>query len=219
MVSNTITLLFFLSFVIKYMAYMNEIINTLIGHTPIIKYGLLFIITVIEGPLITILAGWLSFLHNLNVWLAYSIVLVAELFADTLYYLLGYYGKEKIYRWFPKMFGGSREKIEEFEKMFHKHVGKSLIITKLSHVGGIPCLIAAGLARVSFAKFSFYNTIGTIPKISLLFFIGYFFGAAAGEINHYLEYGSFVVTIIVAVFIVNYFFLIPFAKRKLRKSK
>jgi membrane protein DedA with SNARE-associated domain len=180
---------------------------------------LIFLITIIEGPLITILAGWLSFLHNLNLWLAYIVVLSAELVADTLYYLLGYYGKEKIYRWFPKRFGGSREKIEEFEKMFHRHVGKSLIITKVTHVGGIPCLIAAGLARVPFSKFSFYNTVGTIPKISLLFFLGYFFGAAAGEINHYLEYGSFILTILVLVFVCNYFFLIPFAKRKLRKSK
>ncbi|OGH67055.1 MAG: hypothetical protein A3B90_00500 [Candidatus Magasanikbacteria bacterium RIFCSPHIGHO2_02_FULL_41_13] len=198
---------------------MPDFIQTILEQSPVIKYGLIFVITIIEGPLITLLAGWLSFLHNLNIWLAYSTVLIAELVADTLYYLLGFYGKEKVYRWFPKTFGGSREKIDSFEKMFHRHVGKSLIITKLTHVGGIPCLIAAGLAKVSFAKFSFYNTIGTIPKISLLFFVGYFFGAAAGEINHYLEYGSFIVTILIVVFVINYFFLIPFAKKKLRKSK
>ncbi len=198
---------------------MNEIIHTLIAHTPVIKYSLLFVITAIEGPLITLLAGWLSFLGHLTTWLAFLVALAGEIFADSLYYSLGHFGKEKIYRWFPKMFGGSRDKIEKFEKMFHRHAGKSLVITKLTHVGGIPCLIGAGLAGIPFSKFSFYNTLATIPKISLLFFVGYFFGAAAGKINHYLEYGSFILTGLVIIFIINYFFLIPFTKKKFRKSK
>lgn len=198
---------------------MNEIIHFIIDNNPLIKYALLFIISAIEGPLITLLAGWLSFLGHLTTWLAFLVVFAGEIFADSMYYFLGHFGKERIYRWFPKMFGGARDKIEKFEKMFHQHAGKSLVITKLTHVGGIPCLIGAGMAGVSFSKFSFYNTLATIPKISALFLAGYFFGAAAGKINHYLEYGSFILTLLIIIFVINYFFLIPFAKKKFRKRK
>ena len=182
---------------------MNEIIHFIIDHNPLIKYALLFIICAIEGPLITLLAGWLSFLGQLTTWMAFLVVFAGEIFADSMYYCLGHFGKERIYRWFPKMFGGARDKIEKFEKMFHRHAGKSLVITKLTHVGGIPCLIGAGMAGVSFSKFSFYNTLATFPKIAALFFAGYFFGAAAGKINHYLEYGSFIVTLLLIIFAIS----------------
>lgn len=198
---------------------MPDIVHILLAQSPILKYGLLFIIAVVEGPLITILAGWLSFLGHLSTWLAYIVVLFGELIADTLYYALGYYGREKVFRWFPKTLGKSKDKIEKFEKMLHAHAGKTLLITKLTHVGGIPTLIAAGAVRVPFLKFSLYNTIATIPKISALFIIGYFFGSAAGKINHYFEYGGTILTILVVIFFINYFFLIPFTKKKFRKSK
>lgn len=198
---------------------MPDIVHLILSQSPILKYGLLFIIAVVEGPLITILAGWLSFLGHLNIWFAYSFVLLGELVADSLYYALGFYGKEKMFRWFPKTLGKSRDKIEKFEKLLHAHVGKTLVITKLTHVGGIPSIIAAGLAKVPFSKFSFYNTLASIPKIFLLFLVGYFFGSAAGKINRYLEYGGFIATILVIIFIINYFFLIPFTKKKFRKSK
>src|SRR3989338_6750213 len=59
------------------------------------KYLLLFPIVIVEGPIITVIAGFLSSLGQLNFFISYAIAVVGDVVGDCIYYALGFYGRQK----------------------------------------------------------------------------------------------------------------------------
>jgi len=149
------------------------------------RYLILFPLTVIEGPIVTVTAGLMSSLGLMNFYVVYMIVVAGDLTGDGIYYSIGRWGRRPLERW-GKFIGVHPERIEKIEKHFINHGGKTLIAAKLSHaVGGI-VLISAGIARIPFRKFIFFNFWATLPKSLILILIGYYFG------NTYLRFQKFV---------------------------
>jgi membrane protein DedA with SNARE-associated domain len=143
---------------------LQQIIFLLTTH----KYLFLFPV-VVEGPIITVIVGFLSSLGLLNIFIAYAVVVVVDIVGDTIYYELGYYGIQRSVNRWGRFLGITLEHVERLEKHFEKHSGKTLIIGKLSHGVGAVVLVAAGIARVPFRKFIWYNFIRSLPK-SLIFY-------------------------------------------------
>ena len=54
-------------------------LDQIIGWLLVYKYFILFPVMVIEGPIITIIAGFLSSLELLNPFLVYVVVVIADL--------------------------------------------------------------------------------------------------------------------------------------------
>lgn len=144
---------------------LQQIIFLLTAH----KYLFLFPVVVVEGPIITVIAGFLSSLGPLNIFIAYAVVVVGDIVGDIMYYALGYYGRQRFINRWGRFLGITLERVERLEKHFEKHSGRTLIIGKLSHGVGAVVLVAAGIARVPFRKFVWYNFIPSLPK-SLLFY-------------------------------------------------
>ena len=69
----------------------DAIINELVAQ----GYVALFLITILEGPLITILGGFLSSLGYFNIYVAYLVILIADTMGDLLGYSIGYLGRKK----------------------------------------------------------------------------------------------------------------------------
>src|SRR5262249_35922414 len=141
---------------------------------------------VVEGPVVTVLAGFLVYAGQLNAGLAYLVIVAGDLTGDLLYYLAGTAGKRAVAR-FGRIVGMQTRHIETLEKHYQKHPGKTLIIGKLAHGLGGPILAAAGLARMPLDSFIFYNVAATIPKSLLLMALGYFSGRAYFQVNQYLN--------------------------------
>ncbi len=164
---------------------MNTVLLHVIGWLVTYRYWLLFPIVVAEGPIVTVVAGFLVFLGQMNFWIVYGLVLLGDLTGDTLYYGLGRGGKAAIRRW-GKFVGLSEKLVEKLERHFHKHAGKTLLLGKLAHGFGGPVLVAAGLARMPYTEFLFYNLVATAPKSFALLLVGYYSGGAFVQMNHYL---------------------------------
>ncbi len=177
-----------------------ELINLIIvnGHL------LLFPIIVIEGPIFTIISGFLSSIHILNLYIVLPIVIIGDITGDIIYYFLGYFGREKMLLKFGKFFGVTKEKIRSLEKHFHNHAGKTLAIGKFSHGVGSIFLFAAGIARVPFWRFLLLDLIPTIPKSILLLLIGFYFGESYNKIKTYLDYTTVSTFVLFALLIVAY---------------
>jgi membrane protein DedA with SNARE-associated domain len=62
-----------------------------------------------------------------------------------------------------------------------------LVGGKLTHFAGAPVLAAAGLARVGYGCFLFWNLAATVPKSAALMAAGYLFGWQAVR---FLDRGS-----------------------------
>ena len=187
---------------------MQRELTLLLGAIPIYKYLFLFLLVLVEGPLITMAVGWLAALGLFNPLVAYFVIVGADLVSDTLYYILGYWGREKLIKKFTlpgKEISMSR--LGRIERLLKNHSKKTIVIAKLTHVAGVPVLLAAGLARVRLAIFLTYDALATFPKSLIFLLLGFYLGQASSTINQYLEYGTIVVSAAVMIVFVVYLFV------------
>ncbi|MEI7498371.1 MAG: DedA family protein [Candidatus Falkowbacteria bacterium] len=155
------------------------------------KYFLLFPLTVIEGPIITVVAGLLVALGNFNFWYVLVVVVLGDLTGDSMYYAIGRWGKETFIKRWGKYLGITADRVLRIEKHFGEHSGKTLLTGKLTHGIGAIFLVAAGLAKMPFGKYFWYNVLATIPKSLVLIFVGYYYGFALTRVKSWLEAISF----------------------------
>ena len=172
----------------------------------LMSYGYLifFPFMMIEGPIVSVIAGFLTSLGYFNFWVLFTVAVIADLTSDVVYYLIGRWGGRRLVKRWGHWFKITDTKLEKFEKAFHKHTGKTLLVGKISHLVGVIPLVSAGIAKISFWRFLFYNTAATIPKSLLLITIGYYFGKGYSGINSTLDYIGlatiFVVIILLAIY-------------------
>jgi len=181
------------------------------------KYVIIFPVTVFEGPIVTVIAGFLSAHGVLNIFIVYPIIVLGDLVGDLFYYSLGRWGRDSfIFSWL-RFFGITDQRIERLEKHYEKHSGKTLVIGKITHGIGSIILIAAGVAKMPVGRLLWINLLGTLPKSLLFLLIGFYFGEAYKRIEAYLDYTA-KVTIIVAILLVVFYFLIVKIVKSLSKK-
>lgn len=155
-------------------------------------YQIFFPLAVVEGPIITIIAGFLVSQHYLGFVPIYCLAVTADLTGDCLYYAFAASGGKKFIRRFGHWIGISLDQVEEVKAHFKKHRGKTLIIGKLTQLPGLAILLAAGLVRMPLLEFVWFNFVASIPKTAVLLIVGYYFGKAFEQINSYATYVSLV---------------------------
>lgn len=181
-----------------------QIIDLLLQY----KYFILFPITVLEGPVVTMISGMLSSpaFGYLSVFWVFPIVVIGDLVGDIAMYAMGRYGRHSFIHKWGKYLGLNDERVQAMEDHFERHPGKTLLFGKLTHAVGSVVLFAAGMGNVPFWKFLWYNFIGTLPKSLVLMLSGYFFGHAFEQINNGLNYVSGVAIILIAPGIILYLY-------------
>ncbi len=180
------------------------------------SYGILFPVAVIEGPIITILAGFFS-AHGALIWyLALATVVVGDLVGDAIYYLCGRWGRNTFLARWGKHIGIEEAEIAKIEEHFIKHPGKTLLTAKWTHVAGLPVLVTAGISKMRFGLFMAYSLIGTVVKSGILFVVGYYAGEAYKRLNNYFDLMGYVSTLIIIAIVVHIVYRAQ-KKRSLKK--
>jgi len=151
------------------------------------KYWVILPAAFVEGPIISVLAG-VSISFGFLSWIpVYILIVVGDLLSDAGHYYLGKWGGVPFIKRFGKYFGVKDEHVVSLEKVLNNHPGKAILLGKLSHGIGGALLVAAGLVRMPFWKFMYWNTIGTLPKTLGLLIIGYYFAHAITRINSIMD--------------------------------
>lgn len=160
------------------------------------KYYLLLPLDIIEGPIISVVAAFLSTLGLFNIFAVYVFEIIGDLIGDIALYSLGRWGKNIIHK-HGHHIGATKERLEYAKKYFEEHHGKALLVSKVLHGVGITGLIAAGNLHISFKRY--IKTCISISLIQSLFFvlIGLFFGHAYARIGQYLNYYAAAVSVVV----------------------
>ena len=160
-------------------------------------YGALFIASVVEGPMVTVIAGFLASQGLLDTALVWAIAVAGDLTGDLVLYAAGRWG------WITSRGRLSmpvdRRRIAFLRRQFRAHPGKALLFGKLTHGAGFLFLLAAGAARIRLATFIWYNFVGTVPKSAFFVALGYLAGAAYVQIDSYLGAASAIVFALVCV--------------------
>jgi len=180
-------------------------------------YIVLFPIMVLEGPIITVIGGFLSSVGIFNVYIVFLIVVLGDLTGDTIFYSIGRFGRLSVIDRWGHLFGMDRKSVEALEKHFHNHAGKTLLIGKLTHAVVSVVLIAAGAAKVPYKKYLWYNLLATLPKSLIFLLIGFYFGASLVRINHILDLTTVILFILFVASFLGYLFLRKYASKIVSK--
>jgi len=169
----------------------------------IIRHGyfLMFVIMLIEGPVITAAAAFAVALGYFDGWLVFLLSIFGNLIPDVIYYAAGRWGREKFVGRYMRYFGLTQERIDYLEKLSEQHVGKAMTLIKLVPLIATPGLIIAGAARMPLKKYVFWSIVLTIPSSLFFYILGYYFGAAYNKVNHYLNLGGLALTLVLLFFV------------------
>jgi membrane-associated protein len=165
--------------------HLDRYLSAIIVQYGLWTYGILFVVIFIEtgfvvmpflpGDSLLFAAGTFAALKALKIVWLILVLSVAAVLGDTVNYWVGR-------RLGPKVF--SKEESRFFKKeyldrthaFYKKHGGKTIIIARFVPIIRSFAPFVAGVGRMSYGRFLFFNVIGGVGWVVLLTGVGYFFG-------------------------------------------
>lgn len=210
-----------LRFVLDFILHIDVHLGEIISNYGMVTYAILFAIIFIETGLVFVpflpgdsllfAAGAFAALGSLNVWIVIGLMIVAAIAGDTLNYWIGHFFGDALVK-NPKV-PIKKEHIEETQKFFDKHGGKTIILARFVPIVRTFAPFVAGIGRMHYGQFISYNIIGGISWVLVATLAGFFFG----NIPFVKDNFSLVVLGIVGVSVVP--MMVPLLKKLVSKSK
>lgn len=156
------------------------------------------LVAVLEGPIITVLAGWAAAQGLLPLWPLAVVLVLADLIGDLAFYALGRQGAAWVPQPLRDRLGLHPERLDGVARRFHTRGGRILIMGKLTHSAGALILTAAGAARMPLRPFVVYNLMATVPKSLIFLALGHIAGHAWERIGTWIANGSWILLALIA---------------------
>ena len=130
----------------------------------------------LPGDSLLFAAGAMSALYpdDLNIGLLLGLLTVAAIIGDTLNYAIGRWIGPKAFtinRWFLK-----HEHLERTQAFYEKHGGKTIVLARFVPIVRTFAPFVAGVGKMHYPTFLFYNVVGGIAWVLICTLAGYFFG-------------------------------------------
>ena len=151
------------------------------------KYYILLPLSIVEGPIITVIAGFLASTHLINPFAVYGVVILGDLIGDTLLYSLGRWSGGGVQK-YGKFLGVTAERLAYAKDYFANHHRRAVITSKLVHGIGVSGLVTAGVLRIPYMRYMRTCFFISLAQSIIFLFIGLLFGHAYMQIGHYLDY-------------------------------
>ena len=177
------------------------LVHWVIGH----GYFLFFVAAVLEGPLVTAAAGVAAALGYYSLEIIILLSVLGELVADIVYHTIGYWGRRTLITRYGFHVGLTKERIRSLERLIHRHVGKALVVIKLSPIIPVPGLIMIGSLRVPIKKFIRISLLITLPKSLLFAFLGFYAGRTYERLSGTISSAQNLLALMVLVIVITYF--------------
>ncbi|MDO8407692.1 MAG: VTT domain-containing protein [bacterium] len=175
---------------------MNDIISLLETY----KYLILFPLAIIEGPILTVIAGFLVSLGVMNIYIVYAIVVLGDIIGDALYYGIGRFGSGFLHR-HGHWIGITSDRLERTKVLYHTHHFKSVVLSKVVYGVGLIGMVVAGSLKMPYKRFMLAASLVSLAQSAILIIIGIFFGYAYVQIEQYLDDFAAAASVSVAVII------------------
>jgi membrane-associated protein len=176
------------------------------------RYIVLFPLAIVEGPIITVIAGFLCILGFLNPLFVFPIIVSGDIVGDSLYYGLGRSVNNKFLQKIGSRVGINKDKIDSVTAFFNSNPSRTISLSKIVLGIGVAGLFLAGQTKIPYKKFLPICTLTSAVQCVVYLCIGILFGNAYLRIDKYLNYFASL-TIIAALI----FFLLFIIKSKLKK--
>ncbi len=202
-------------FILHIDVHLGQIILDYGTLTYAILFGIIFVETglvfvpFLPGDSLLFAAGAFAALGSLNLPLTLGLMIIAAIAGDTLNYWIGHFFGQKLVD-NPRV-PINKEHIEETQKFFDKHGGKTIILARFVPIVRTFAPFVAGIGKMHYTQFLSYNVIGGLAWVLVATLAGFFFG----NIPFVKENFSLVVLGIVFVSVVP--MLVPLVKKWIKK--
>lgn len=150
-------------------------------------YAVLFLIIFCEtglvvtpflpGDSLLFVAGAMAALpdNGMNIHLLALMLIAAAILGDTSNYLVGRFFGHRLFR-NPDSRIFKRSYLDKTHRFYEKHGGKTILLARFVPVVRTFAPFVAGMGRMDYRHFSFYNFTGGAVWVALFAYAGYFFG-------------------------------------------
>lgn len=168
-------------------------------------YVFVFIIMIIEGPLITIAAAFAAAAGIFNVYIIFILAVIADAEGDLVYYIIGYWGRIKFVEKYGKYIGLTPKRVRKMEALLSKNAWRTLLIAKTTPFLPTVGLITAGITKMPFKKYAKIVALIILPKTLLYVLIGYYSGKIHNLAMDYFHYGNYaIITAVILIIFIDY---------------
>lgn len=165
----------------------------------VLIYGFIVVLACFQGPVISLIGGFLLKAGALYFLPTYLCLMIGELAGDVMWYALGYRWGHPFIKRFGKYFSIDIQKVGTVQKIFHRYHNWILLASKLTTGLGFAPLVlfTAGLSKVSFRRYMALNGFGQIFWTAGLILVGFVLGDLYVAVGAKLDLVSIIATSIV----------------------
>jgi membrane-associated protein len=136
-------------------------------------YAAILPVAIVEGPVISLVAGLLAAQGIVAFIPAYIVVFLGDFISDGFFYFMGRRGREAARKWIPSL---TDQKLAVIEDEFVRSPWKTMAIAKASYGLGTAFMMAAGLVRMSKKQFLISMGVLNALRSLILITLGFYFG-------------------------------------------
>ncbi len=139
-------------------------------------YAVMFVLTVLEGPVAMVTSGMLVAAGVMSFALAALLVVAADVAADSAYFFAGRLARRgaadgRVNRLLARV-GAPAERRARLEASVQRRLARIMLGAKVFDTAAIPVIAAAGGAGIPYRRFLAWNLVFTVPKATLLLLVG-----------------------------------------------
>ena len=129
----------------------------------------------LPGDSLLFVAGALAATGGIDVHLLALVLVAAAVLGNTVNYSIGHFFGPKVFQWEESRFF-SRKALERAHAFYERHGGKTIVITRFVPILRTFAPFVAGIARMTYVRFTAYNLAGALAWVLSLLYAGYWFG-------------------------------------------
>jgi membrane protein DedA with SNARE-associated domain len=177
-------------------------------------YFLMFILMIVEGPIVTYFSSFAAATGVFNIVVVFCLSISAAICGDMLVFFIGRHGGQAFLKKHRcRLSDKNRERIAAVHRLVDKHPGKAIGIAKVTPGLPVPAILVIGTANIpirTFLKYSMMISAGYTGTFSV---IGYYSGITASKI---LSFSHIEELLIIAIAVgAALWFLSRYAAKKL----
>lgn len=177
----------FITFIIDFILHIDVHLAELVAEYGTWVYAILFLILFCEtglvvtpflpGDSLLFVAGAISALdtNDLNVHLMVLLMIVAAIIGDAVNYTIGRIFGDKLFK-NPNSKIFRRVYLDKTHAFYEKHGGKAIILARFVPIVRTFAPFVAGMGKMSYRHFAFYNVAGALLWVLSFTYAGYLFG-------------------------------------------